>query len=312
MNLPHLHLLLNHFPTVGFIVGLGLFLVGVVGKSEDLKRAALAVFVMISLLTIPVYVSGSAAQFAIQDSPDVSVPSIAAHRDTALLALVLMELTGLFAWVGLWQYFRASGLTRASLIAVLVFAFLTVAVTAQAANIGGEIRHPEIQSPQEAAAAEGTGGSDIARSIGSFVTAHPWVWPTCETLHFIGLCLLFTVVLIVDLRLLGMAKKVSFAALYQLLPLGILGFGLNLLTGMMFFMATPEQYVKNVAFQWKMILVFLAGINALYFILFDEAWTVGPGDDAPLTAKVVAGSAIFLWLGVLFFGHMLPFIGNAF
>ena len=36
------------------------------------------------------------------------------------------------------------------------------------------------------------------------------------------------------------------------------------------------------------------------------------GDDAPLRAKVVAASAIFLWLGVLFCGHMLPFIGNAF
>ena len=58
--------------------------------------------------------------------------------------------------------------------------------------------------------------------------------------------------------------------------------------------------------------VMLAGANALYFTLFDEAWVLKPGDDAPFTAKVVAVSAIALWLGVLYFGSMLPFLGNSF
>jgi hypothetical protein len=81
---------------------------------------------------------------------------------------------------------------------------------------------------------------------------------------------------------------------------------------MTFFIAAPEQYTKNVAFYWKMIFVVLAGINVLYFMLLDEPWAVGAGDDAPLTAKLVAASAIFLWLGVLYMGNMLPFLGNAF
>ena len=42
-NLAHLHLLLNHFPTVGFSVGLGLYLVGLFRKSDDLKRAGLVI-----------------------------------------------------------------------------------------------------------------------------------------------------------------------------------------------------------------------------------------------------------------------------
>ena len=109
-----------------------------------------------------------------------------------------------------------------------------------------------------------------------------------------------------------MAKKFSFAALYQLLPLGILGFSMNLVTGMLFFIASPEQYVKNVSFHWKILFVMLAGINALYFMLVEEPWAIGPGDDAPAFAKFAAASAIFLWVGVLFFGHMLPFLGNSF
>ena len=120
------------------------------------------------------------------------------------------------------------------------------------------------------------------------------------------------VILMIDLRMLGVMKDVAFPALHRLLPWAILGFGTNLVTGMLFFVASPEQYVGNIAFVWKMILVMLAGANALYFTLFEEAWVLKAGDDAPFTAKAVAVSAIALWLGVLYFGSMLPFIGNSF
>jgi hypothetical protein len=80
----------------------------------------------------------------------------------------------------------------------------------------------------------------------------------------------------------------------------------------MFFISTPGQYIKGYAFAWKMVFVVLGGINVLYFMLFDEPWHVGAGDDAPLTSKLVAASAIVVWVGVLFWGHMLPFIGQAF
>jgi len=39
---------------------------------------------------------------------------------------------------------------------------------------------------------------------------------------------------------------------------------------------------------------------------------LGPGDDAPLAARLVGGTSLFLWVGVMFWGRMLPFIGNAF
>jgi hypothetical protein len=178
---------------------------------------------------------------------------------------------------------------------------------ARAANLGGEINHPEIQAPGAADAAAGW-----ARDFGAFVVGHTWVWPSCETLHFVGLSILFTTVLIVDLRMLGVAKKISFSALYQLMPLGMLGFALNLVTGMFFFIGAPQQYTKNPVFYWKMVFVILAAINVLYFMLLDQPWTVGPEDEAPFGTKIMAASAIFLWIGILFFGHMLPFLGNAF
>jgi hypothetical protein len=312
MNLAHVHLLLNHFPTIGFGIGLGLFVVAIASKNEELKRASLVVFFLMALVTIATYVSGSAAQNMLRNNKDVAPGLVRAHEDAAFWALIFMELTGFIAWLGLWQFHLIKRLATWNTVTVLVLSTLTFAITARTSNLGGDIRHPEILSERQSPTDDGSAVPDVARSLADFVTGHAWAWPTLETLHFVGLCMLFAVVLIVDLRLLGMAKKFSFAGLYQLLPVGMLGFGINLVTGMMFFISTPEQYVKNIAFHWKIALVMLAGINALYFMLVDEAWLVGSGDDAPASAKFVAASGILLWVGVLFFGHMLPFIGNSF
>ena len=93
----------------------------------------------------------------------------------------------------------------------------------------------------------------------------------------------------------------------------MLGFGINLITGMLFFLGVPAQYVAQRACSTgRSCSSLLGGLNLLYFMLVDDAWTVGAGDDAPSSAKVAAASAIFIWVAVLFCGHMLPFIGNAF
>jgi len=316
MNLAHLHLVLNHFPTIGTAIGLGLFLVSLVAKKDDLKRASLGVLFVIALLALPVYQSGNAAEEAIKDRPGVSAPLIQRHQDAALLAFVFMEITGAFAWLGLWQFRRASGPARWNTSAVLVFSIVTFALMARTANMGGEIQHPEIRFAQETTATDGPVSSNTewlkSASVASFVVRQTWVWPASEMLHFIGLCLLFGVVLLVNLRLLGMMKSVPVAAFHRLLPWGILGFGVNAITGMLFFIATPEQYTQNTAFHWKMGLMLLAGLNILYLMVFDDAWALGPEDDAPLSAKLIAGSAICLWVGVMYFGRMLPYIGNSF
>jgi hypothetical protein len=310
MNIPHLHLLLNHFPTIGTMVALGLLLLSFARPSDALKRASLEVFFVIALLTLPAYLSGNAAQAAIQGRDDVSEEAILEHQDSALQALALMELTGVVAWVGLWQYRRRSQPGRGVLSAVVVLAAVTLAVTARAANIGGEIHHPEIRGDSPIL----RGGVDLitASSMASFVTTYQWVWATSETFHFIGLCLMMGVVLLVNLRMLGMARRVSFAALHRLLPWAVFGFAINTVTGMLFFVAAAEQYTLNPAFYWKMAFIFLAGLNLLYLTVFDEPWAIGPGDEASVAGKVIAGSSLFLWFGVIFWGNGLPFLGLQF
>jgi hypothetical protein len=73
-----------------------------------------------------------------------------------------------------------------------------------------------------------------------------------------------------------------------------------------------EQYITTPAFHWKLAMILLAGVNALYFTVFDETWVMQPGDKAPPRAKLAAAAAVVLWIGVIYWGRMLPFIGNAF
>jgi hypothetical protein len=138
------------------------------------------------------------------------------------------------------------------------------------------------------------------------------MWPTCETLHFIGLTLLMGVVLLVDLRVLGVLRGVSFTSLHRLLPWAAFGFGVNVVTGILFFVGNPGQYTGNRVFYWKLILVLLAGLNALYFTILEEPWALGPKDNAPFTAKIAAATAMVLWVGVMYCGSMLPFLGTSF
>jgi uncharacterized membrane protein len=311
MNLAHVHLLLNHFPTIGFGIGIALYVAAIIGKKDDLKRASLVILFLIAAVAIPTYMSGNAAEEVIKDK-GVQTAAIRAHEDAALWAFIVMEITGFLAWLSIWQYRVVRRVPGWTTPVILILSLMSFAAMARTANLGGEIRHPEIASAPPEAAAANPDAEGTARAFGSFVTGHTYVWPACETLHFVGLSILFTVVLLVDLRMLGVAKKLSFSALYQLLPLGMLGFALNLTTGMFFFIGAPQQYTKNPIFYWKMIFVVLAALNVLYFMLLDEPWTVGSEDEAPFGAKVMAASAIFLWIGILFFGHMLPFLGNAF
>ena len=143
----------------------------------------------------------------------------------------------------------------------------------------------------------------------------PWIWPLCETLHFMGLALLIGVVGVLDLRMLGMAKELPLRPLQRLLPWSILGFAINLITGFLFFAGDPTQYIHNVAFGMKLLFIGLAGVNVMLFYvtgLSRRVDRVGAGEDAPLAAKLAAAASLLLWIGVMYWGRMLPFIGNAF
>ncbi len=310
MNLPHWHLLLNHVPTVGFGVGLGLFLLAFVTRDQPLLRQSLRIVVLVALISIPAYLTGVSAGRLVEGLEGVSAVRIRIHGDAALLAFVVMELAGGVAWLALWQARRLSQPRPSTVAAVALLAVASFGLMARAAYVGGLIRHPEVRSVADIAPTETAWLTNA--SLKSLVLNTTSVWPAAEAVHFVGLALSFGIVLVLNLRILGVMKSVAFADLHRLMPWGLMGVAVNLVSGMMFFIAIPEQYDTNIAFQWKMLLFLLAGVNLLYFTSAEDPWITGSGIDAPISAKAIAASTIALWAGVVFFGRMLPYIGGSF
>jgi hypothetical protein len=202
--------------------------------------------------------------------------------------------------------------------AATVLAIVALVIMSRAATLGGDIRHPEIRA-DVSAASEPPGDPErfVASKISAIMVNSPWAWPASETIHFLGLSLTFGVLMAVNLRILGVMKRVPFTEVHRLLPWGMLGFGANLITGMLFFIGQPGQYIDSSPFYWKVVFLMIAGANFLYLTVFRKAWPsvsregVEPW-DASLTDKAMAVVSLFSWLAVLYGGRMLPFIGHAF
>lgn len=148
-----------------------------------------------------------------------------------------------------------------------------------------------------------------------FVTHYAWVWPTCQSLHFVGLALLVGVVGMLDLRMLGVGKNLPIGPLHRLVPWAVSGFILNAITGFLFFAGDPFQYIYNRAFGLKMLFIALASLNMMAFYvtgIFRTVEITGMGQGAPMSAKIISASSLFFWVGVMYFGRMLPFLGNSF
>ncbi len=148
--------------------------------------------------------------------------------------------------------------------------------------------------------------------VGAFVRDSVWAFPVLQSLHFIGMTLLIGVVGIIDLRVLGLARALPLRPLHRLLPLAFFGFGINLITGMMFFSHDPYVYAFNASFRLKMLLILLAGLNALWFrlgVFLDlEKW--GPGIEASPLAKGISALSILIWVGVITAGRFIAFTSS--
>jgi hypothetical protein len=150
--------------------------------------------------------------------------------------------------------------------------------------------------------------------LASLVTGNPWVWPAFETLHFMGLAVLVGVAGLLDLRLLGFMRRVPVQAFMDFMPCAIAGFVVNLITGTAFFIGAADQYITNFAFHMKLLFLLVAGGNALYFqlALLPDVRALGPEQAARPMVKVVAATSLVSWFAVMYWGRMLPFIGEAF
>jgi fatty acid desaturase len=134
MDLLHVHLVLNHAPLFGSLVGAALLAAGMVRKSNDLKTAGL----------VALFFTGEPAEERVEHLPGVSHAAIERHEDAAVVALGAMLVVGGLALPGL-IYSGWKGRIPASLSVIpLILSVLSIATVVWVANLGGQIRHTEL------------------------------------------------------------------------------------------------------------------------------------------------------------------------
>lgn len=149
-----------------------------------------------------------------------------------------------------------------------------------------------------------------AKSVGIFQLMNSqWGWPAAEIIHFFGLCLLIATVGMFDLRMMGVARGVSMKALHKLVPFGIAGYAMCVITGFMFVVSAPSQYLYNPAIQTKLSLMAIAGVNvAVFYLTTSRAVSaLGEFDMPPVRARVIGFVSLACWLGVITAGRLVTF-----
>ena len=135
-----------------------------------------------------------------------------------------------------------------------------------------------------------------------------WGWPFAESVHFLGLSMLVGCVGVFDLRLLGVGKRIPITALHKLIPWGLLGFAINISTGSMFLLTEPDQYIYNPSFQFKVLFIMIAGLNALLFYVTSWGRVNADGTiNAPRAGKMAAVISLSMWISVIVCGRLLTF-----
>ena len=145
--------------------------------------------------------------------------------------------------------------------------------------------------------------------VNTLVMDYRWTWPISESLHFCGLALMVGTVGTFDLRLLGLGKGITPAALHYSIRFGLAGFAVSAVTGALFIFGQPDQYFYNNAFKVKAVCLLLLGLNvcAFYALEARQVLALGAGDDAPLRAKVFAAISLTLLVAIMCAGRMLTF-----
>jgi hypothetical protein len=135
--------------------------------------------------------------------------------------------------------------------------------------------------------------------------------PVIESTHVVAAVLLFGTVLVVDLRLLGLAdSRQAFTRIsHETLPLTWLAFGISVITGWLMFTASAQTYFGNTAFQLKALALCGAGLNMALFQLVTArriaAWD--QGTPAPRAARVAGVLSVLLWAAVVLLGRWIGF-----
>lgn len=143
MDSVQLHLALTHVPVILSIAGFTLLFLALARKQDLLVKTAYWILIIAALAALPVYLTGEGTAETLEKFPGVSKDTIESHEEVAESAFVAIEFVGVLSIMSL-LFQKNARVARGLRLVTLLFAFIAAAVLADAAHLGGKIRHTEI------------------------------------------------------------------------------------------------------------------------------------------------------------------------
>jgi hypothetical protein len=149
-------------------------------------------------------------------------------------------------------------------------------------------------------------------SVGTAIRQSLWLFPAIETVHLLGMAALVGTIGVLDLRLLGWVARqqpVSRMAA-RLIPWAWVGFVVQVITGALLFSSEAAKIYGNPAFRLKMLLLLLAGLQALIFqtVLSRKLAVWDERRSFPVAGKIAGLSSILLWVAIVTAGRFIGFV----
>jgi hypothetical protein len=138
-----------------------------------------------------------------------------------------------------------------------------------------------------------------------------WLFPIIEGSHILALPLSVGMILMFDLRLLGLAFQGGSASrlMRDVVRWSKFGFAVMFITGALLFMTHATQAYENVFFRTKLLFLLVLGINAAVFqiVLYPKMAHWDAGGGTPLGARVCGGLSLIVWIGVIVCGRTMAY-----
>ena len=145
MNDAHLHMVVNHFPIIGTILGIGILITGLLSKNDSVKNTAYVLFIIAAIFGILSMGTGEGAEEIVEDFPGIGKAIIHEHEELAEKFALLLYVTAFFALISIIASIKKFRLAKIFSLFTLILALLSGIIAIYVGTTGGEIRHTEIR-----------------------------------------------------------------------------------------------------------------------------------------------------------------------
>ena len=146
MNDAHFHLVVNHLPIVGVLIGFLVLLAGLIMKKPQIKNTALGIFIFSALAAIVAFLTGEGAEEIVENLPGISETLIHKHEEYAELFLTMMLILGGVSLITFFLQYKKLSFYKYGFVAVLLLSVTVIGISKYVGTSGGEITHIEIRS----------------------------------------------------------------------------------------------------------------------------------------------------------------------